>query len=237
MPGQRLKYGTSLLNRAEGIIETQEAYEATEQARLNAARRAREEERARIAAEEEERREVQRRKDEMLAEQRKKMREDAAEKQWELSQRFEGEEEEEKERKSRKQEKAAAGGGGNKKRSKKSKADDDASGSEEEEKPKKKKTKVGFVVCLLSPRAEPALNSPFALPGQRQVEEGEGRRCSRRRNGPRRGWRGGRSRWQQAQEGQGFQIDVSSCLLFAERLKLTSVSFCREFISDESDDE
>ncbi|ORY91479.1 hypothetical protein BCR35DRAFT_323300 [Leucosporidium creatinivorum] len=142
MPSQRHKYGTSLLGRAAAIIETQEAYEATEHAKLNAAKRAREEERARIAAQEEERREEQRRKEEVLAEQRRIMMAEAAEKQWELSQRFEGEEEEEKERKSRKQDKAAGGGGGGKKRSKKSKVDEDASGSEEEEKPKKKKPKA-----------------------------------------------------------------------------------------------
>ncbi|KPV77301.1 uncharacterized protein RHOBADRAFT_51178 [Rhodotorula graminis WP1] len=135
----RRSYAASLERRFQGMLDAQDAYEATEAGKLEQARRAREEEQRRRDEAERERLAVIQRQAEALAEQRKRMREEAE--QWAaMSKEWVDNDDDDEGKKKR-----GAGGGGKKRKSTKLKGgDDDAfgeSGSDDDEgaKPAKKK--------------------------------------------------------------------------------------------------
>ncbi|KAK4704656.1 RNA polymerase-associated protein CTR9, partial [Phenoliferia sp. Uapishka_3] len=132
LPFQRQKYGVSLAKRAVDTIGIQEAYEATEQARVERSRQAREAERERQAEEEARKKaEIDKRAHE-LAEQRRKMREEAElYAQTKLGLDVESDDEKKKKEK-----------GGKKRKSAKAKKEDGESSDEEDDKPKPKKKKA-----------------------------------------------------------------------------------------------
>ncbi|GAA6019166.1 hypothetical protein JCM10207_006573 [Rhodosporidiobolus poonsookiae] len=133
IPKGRHSYGNSLLRRYEENLERQQAYEATEQGKLDAARRAREAEQAKRDEKERERLAQIQRQAEALAEQRRKMREEAET--WAAMSKAWVDEDEDDEGRKRK-----GGAGGGKKRKTKMKEGGEESSSEEEgEKPVKKK--------------------------------------------------------------------------------------------------
>ncbi|GAA5893890.1 hypothetical protein JCM8208_001270 [Rhodotorula glutinis] len=134
----RKSYATSLERRFQGMLDAQDAYEATEAGKLEQARRAREEEQRRRDEAERERLAVIQRQAEALAEQRKRMREEAE--QWAAMSKEWVDDDDDEGKKKR-----GGGGGGKKRKSTKIKGgDDDAfgeSGSDDDEgeKPAKKK--------------------------------------------------------------------------------------------------
>ncbi|BGP07002.1 protein required for normal CLN1 and CLN2 G1 cyclin expression [Rhodotorula toruloides] len=136
VPRQRRSYGRSLESRFQAILETQQAYEETEQGKLEQARRLREaEQKKREEAEAERLAQIQRQA-EALAEQRRRMREEAE--QWAAMSKEWADSDDEDGKKKR-------GGGGKKRKSTKMKGGDDEGLAEttdsegEVDKPAKKK--------------------------------------------------------------------------------------------------
>ncbi|GAA6001271.1 uncharacterized protein JCM10292_006986 [Rhodotorula paludigena] len=116
---QRRSYTTSLERRFAGLLEAQQAYEATESGKLEQARRAREAEQQRLDELERERLAQIQRQAEALAEQRKRMREEAE--QWAALSKAWADEDDDDDGKKRK-----GGAGGKKRKSTKVKGGDEA---------------------------------------------------------------------------------------------------------------
>ncbi|GAA5900706.1 hypothetical protein JCM6882_000946, partial [Rhodosporidiobolus microsporus] len=131
----RFSYGNSLSKRFDEILSRQLDYEATEQGKLEQARRVREAEQAKRDEAERERLAAIQKQAEALAEQRRKMREEAE--QWAaLSNAWVDEDEDDGGKKKK------SGGGGKKRKAKKDKEEGEESSAESsgaEEKPAKKK--------------------------------------------------------------------------------------------------
>ncbi|GAA5839447.1 hypothetical protein JCM11251_002729 [Rhodosporidiobolus azoricus] len=135
----RFSYGNSLQKRFDEILARQQDYEATEQGKLEQARRVREAEQAKRDEAERERLAQIQKQAEALAEQRKKMREEAE--QWAaLSNAWVDDDEDE----GGKKKKSGGGGGGKKRKAKKGGEDEEesAESSGAEDQPKKKKPKA-----------------------------------------------------------------------------------------------
>lgn len=134
LPGHRLRYGQGLSRRAPDVLAGQEAYEATEAAKVDRAKQARDVERQRLADAEAQRLEEIAKQARVLAEERRAMGESHSAY---LSSRTVVEsDDEDKKRKS----------GGKKRKTKGKKEDKEDGGSSEDEgeKPKPKKKKVSF---------------------------------------------------------------------------------------------
>lgn len=208
-------------------MESQREYENTEEAKLLAAKKLRDEERQQQAEAEAQRREEQRRKDEALAEQRKIMREEAA--QWALSQKFVDSDEDE----GKKQKRAA------KKRTKKAKADASGSGSddEEQEKPKKRKRPAKVRVSLEACGFERALMHNFDSPSPRKRQR---KRAPKQKTSRWSSTRMARKPFEaatSARVGATRHLSRREALRFDVASHYADLSPRSEFISDESDDD
>lgn len=182
----RKSYASSLERRFQQFLDAQDAYEATEQGKLEQARRAREDEQRRRDEAERERLAVIQRQAEALAEQRKRMRIEAE--QWAAMSKEWADADDDDEGKKRR----GGGGGGKKRKSTKIKGGDEegyseSSGEDEGEKPAKKKRvkKVCSLALCLSLRCCRAplllsrLTPPVRAPQDKEPKAKKGGRKSK----------------------------------------------------------